>query len=129
VSGSSRRIVNAARSPVIGMHRRHSDVDDRDIRLVRPPLAHEVLGVARLRDYLKSGVPEQARDPLPQEQRILGQDYAHAIRAAIVRYKTAGATARDHPSELAGVTAGRQHHGRSVVPTGEPGGHVEAIEA
>ncbi len=49
-------------------------------------------------------------------------------RQLVLRYKTAGATARHHPAELAGVTAGRQHHGRSVVPTGEAGGHVEAIE-
>ena len=40
--------------PVIGVAGRHADVHDRHVRLVRQHLAHQVLGVARLRDDVEA---------------------------------------------------------------------------
>jgi hypothetical protein len=79
------------------MRWRHSDVDDRDIGLVRPHLAQQVLGVASLRDYLEAGIAEQARDAFPQEYRIFAQDYAHASGVVIVVRRPAPISPRGRP--------------------------------
>src|ERR1022692_4509124 len=79
---------------LIGMRWGHSDVDDRDIGLVPPPLAQQGLGVASLRDHLEAGIAEQAGDTFPQEYRIFAQDYAHAIRVVIVVRRPAAISAR-----------------------------------
>ena len=44
-------------------------------------LAQQVLGVARLADDLDARVLEQPHDALAQQDRVLGDDYAHGITA------------------------------------------------
>ena len=58
MSGCRSRI--AARGPqaLVGVRRRHPDVDDRDVRPVGADLAQEVLGVAGLADDLQ---PDSSR--------------------------------------------------------------------
>ena len=63
--------------PLVGVRRRHPDVDDRDVRAVGAHLQHQLLGVARLPDDLEARVLEQPRDPLAQEHRVVGQHDAH----------------------------------------------------
>ncbi len=57
--------------PLVGVRRRHADVDDRDVRLVRAHLQQQLFGVARLTDDLETAVFEQACDALPEEDRVL----------------------------------------------------------
>src|SRR5581483_526007 len=51
---------------------RHPDVHHRHVRAVRADLQEQLLGGARLPDHLEPGVREQARDPLAQEDGVLG---------------------------------------------------------
>ena len=57
---------------LVGVGRRHADVDDGDVGLVRRDLAQQVLGVARLADDLDAGLLEQPRDALAQQHRVVG---------------------------------------------------------
>ena len=60
---------------VVGVVGRHPHVDDRDVGLVRADLAHQVVGVARLRDDLEARVLEHAarrpRAAAPSRRRRL----------------------------------------------------------
>src|SRR5262249_32897145 len=67
--------------PVVGVIGGHPDVDDRDVGLVGADLAEQVLGVGGLADDLDSGLVEQPRDPLPQQNRVLADHYSHGITA------------------------------------------------
>ena len=69
---------------VVGVGRRHADVDDRHVGLVRVDLAQQVLGVAGLADHVEAPLLEQPHDPLAQEHRVVGDDYAHGILAVMV---------------------------------------------
>src|SRR5439155_14582597 len=69
---------------VVGVGRGHADVDHCHIRLVRPHLAREVLGVARLRDDLMARLLEQPHDALAHQYRVVGHHYAHGIAAFTV---------------------------------------------
>ena len=46
--------------------------------LVRAHLAQQVLGVGGLRGDLEAGVLEQAGEPRPQQDRVVGEHHAHA---------------------------------------------------
>jgi hypothetical protein len=61
----------------VGVGRWHADVDDRDVRLVRAHLQHQLVRSAGLADDLDPCVVEQPRDPLAQKHGILGDDDAH----------------------------------------------------
>ena len=41
----------------------------------------QLLGRAGLADHVEAGLPEQQRDALAQQHRVVGQDYAHGISA------------------------------------------------
>ena len=60
----------------VGMGRWHPDVDDRDVRIVLADRGEEGLGIADLGDDVEPGLGQQPRDPLPQEERVVGQDEA-----------------------------------------------------
>src|SRR5206468_9083977 len=60
------------------LRRRHADVDQRDVGLVHADVAQQIVGRAALGDDLEAGVLEQARYPLTQQDRVVGEDYAHA---------------------------------------------------
>ncbi len=47
-------------------------------------LAQQILGVAGLADDLHPGVLEQPHDALAQQDRVVGDDYAHGITARTV---------------------------------------------
>jgi dGTPase len=60
------------------MRRRHAHVHDGDVRSVRAHLQEQVLRGAALADDLEAGVLEQARDPLAQEDGVVGKHDALA---------------------------------------------------
>ena len=62
---------------LVGLRRRHADVDDRHVRAVRAHLQHQLVGVPGLADDLEAGVLEQAGDPLAEQHGVLGQHDAH----------------------------------------------------
>jgi hypothetical protein len=49
---------------LVGMGRRHADVDHRDVRLVRADLAQQVLAVARVAGDLEARLLQQPPDSL-----------------------------------------------------------------
>ena len=101
---------------LVGVRRRHADVDDRDVGLVGAHLAQQLVGVAGLADDVEARVLEQARDARAQQHRVLGEDYAHGISALTVvppprglldleppvERRDAGRPARAGPSRAAG---------------------------
>ena len=60
----------------VGLGRRHLDVDDRDVGLVRADLQQQILGRAALADDLESLALEQAGDALAQQHGVVGEDDA-----------------------------------------------------
>ncbi len=64
--------------PLVGVRRRHADVDDRDVGAVHRHVAEEVVGRSRLRDHLVAGLREQPRDPLAEEDGVVGEHDPHA---------------------------------------------------
>ena len=60
----------------VGVGRRHPDVDDRDVGTVLADGGQERLGIAGLGDDVETGLDQQPGDPLPQEERVVGQDEA-----------------------------------------------------
>ena len=69
---------------VVGVGRRHADVDHRDVRLVRPDLADEVVRVPRLAHDVEAMIAEEPGDSLAQQDRVLRDDYSHGILAITV---------------------------------------------
>ena len=59
---------------LVGVARRHPDVDHGDVGLVGADLAEQVLGVAGLAGDLESRVLEQAHEALAQQHGVLGDD-------------------------------------------------------
>ena len=82
--GCSSRISARRAQPLVGVRRRHADVDDRDVGLVGADLAQQVLGVAGLGDDLEARLLEQARDALAQQHAVVGEDDAHGTSALTV---------------------------------------------
>ena len=64
-------------------------------------LAHQLLRVAGLPDDLHPGLLEQPHDPLAQQHRVLGDDYAHGITARTVVPPPGGLTTSSLPSSAA----------------------------
>ena len=60
--------------PFVRVRRRHADVDDGDVRRVGTDLQHQLVGVARLAHDLETGILEQARDALAQQDGVVGED-------------------------------------------------------
>ena len=67
--------------PLIGMRRRHPDVDDRHVRLRAVDELEQLLGVGGHPDDLEPGLLEQPRQPLAEDHRVVGDRYAHGICA------------------------------------------------
>ena len=62
---------------LVGLGRRHADVDDGDVGLVHRDVTEQVLGVSGLRDDLEARLLEQPRDPLAQQHRVVREHDAH----------------------------------------------------
>ena len=60
--------------PLVRVRRRHADVDDRDVGVVRANLQEQLVGIARLADDLEAAVLEQAGDALAEEDGVLGEN-------------------------------------------------------
>ena len=69
---------------LVGVRRRHADVDDRGVGALEPHLSEQALGVIRLGHHVDAGVGEQAHDPLTREHHVVGDDYSHGISARSV---------------------------------------------
>ena len=67
--------------PFVGERRRHPDVDDRHVGLVRVDLAQQLLGRRRLRHDLDSGAPQERRDALAHERAVVGDHDAQGSSA------------------------------------------------
>src|SRR4051794_12977638 len=65
----------------IVMSRRQPDVDDRDVGCVAAHLEQQIVGRSTLRDDLEARLRQQPREPLAQENAVLGDRYAHGISA------------------------------------------------
>ena len=132
---------------LVGVRGRHPHVDDRDVGLVGPDLAHQVLAVARLGDHVEAGLLEQTDEALAQEDRVVGDDdakgCAHA-RQPIRPYGRSSWTLSPDSSALGTnpraperVTSGPKSEpsrletritvGALAAP-GEPRGDVEAVD-
>src|SRR5262245_59754740 len=83
--------------PLVGVGRRHADVDDRDVRPPRRHLAQQLRRVAGLADDLDAGVGEQACEARPHEHHVVGDHYAHGISAWIRVPPPAGLAIRKRP--------------------------------
>src|SRR5262249_23111465 len=57
--------------PLVGLRRRHPDIDDGNVGVVATDLEQEVVGGGRLAYDLEPGIAEKAGDPLAQENRVL----------------------------------------------------------
>ena len=64
--------------PLVGVRRRHADVDDRAVGLGRRDRAHQAVDVRGLADDLDPGVVEHADDSLAGEHHVIGDDDSHA---------------------------------------------------
>src|SRR3954447_26545140 len=69
---------------LVGLRRRHADVEDRDVGRARRHLFQEVLGGRALPDDVEAGLAEQPHDALAQENIIVGDDHPHGRSARIV---------------------------------------------
>jgi hypothetical protein len=65
--------------PFVRVRRWHSDVHDRGVGMRRLDLGEQLSGVRGLADDLEARVREQARQAVPHEGGIVGDDYPHGI--------------------------------------------------
>ena len=70
--------------PLVGVRWRHPDVDDRDVGLVARDLEEQVVCTGGLGDHVYSGIAEQGREPVADQQAVVGDHDAHGITAEIV---------------------------------------------
>src|SRR5580765_1567022 len=70
--------------PFVGMRRRHSNVDDRDVRAEVADTCEQRVGVADLGDYFDVVFGEQTRDTLANKRSVVGDHYSHGSSARTV---------------------------------------------
>src|SRR5262249_18601258 len=86
---------------LVGVRRRHADVDDRDLGAVGTHLEEELLRVARLADHLEARVLEQTRDALAEKHGVFGEHDAH-------RYDSKGISATTLVPPASGLSIDRR---------------------
>ena len=64
---------------LVGLRRRHADVDDRHVRVVAAHLQQQLVGGPGLADDLDPGLGQQPRQALPQQRRVLGDHRPQAV--------------------------------------------------
>ena len=84
--------------PLVGVRRRHADVDHGDVRLVHRDVAQEVLRGAGLRHDLEARLLEKPRDPLAEEDRVVREDDAPRV----TELRDGAAERREIPREPVG---------------------------
>src|SRR5439155_7885922 len=63
--------------PLVGVRRRHPDIHDGHVRLVEADVAEEILGRPGRAGDLEPGLGQQPLDAFAQEERVVGEHYAH----------------------------------------------------
>src|SRR5438105_7583225 len=91
---------------LVGVRRRHLDVDDRDVGLVRADLQQQIVSRAALTDDLEPRLLEQARDALAEQHRVVGEDDADSRRLTLLRVRGSDADA----DQCRGEPVRRQQH-------------------
>ena len=74
MSGYFSRISCARAESLVGLGRRHLDVDDRDVGFVRADLQEQIFGRTALADDLEALALEQACQALAQQHGVVGED-------------------------------------------------------
>src|SRR5262249_40228190 len=82
---------------LVGLRRRHPDVDDRDVGLPGRDCPTQRVGVADLGDDVDAVVDENVRNALPQEQGVVSDHCAHGISATTRVPPAAGDSTRSVP--------------------------------
>ena len=59
----------------------HPDVEDDDVGSLLAEERHEVDHVAGLADDVEAGLPQQVRDAIAEQRRVIGDDYPHGSAA------------------------------------------------
>ena len=67
--------------PLDGVGRRHPYVDHRHVGTFGPDQRQQLLGVAGLADHLEPLEPEQLGHARPEQDGVVGEDYAHGSTA------------------------------------------------
>ena len=79
--GMARPDLEGGAHPLVVVSRRQPDVDDGDIGRVAPHLQQQILGRLAAADHLQAVLGQQALQPLPQEDAVLGDHGTHGISA------------------------------------------------
>ena len=82
--GNSARIMRAAGKALGRVVWRHPDIDDYQVGFALAHQLDKVGGIACLADDMEAGLLEQARDPLTEEDVIVGQDYARLRHVTMI---------------------------------------------
>ena len=82
---------------LVGVRRRHADVDDRDVRARALDERAQLVGVGGEADHLEPGLLEQPRQPLAQNDGVVGDDYPHGISARSVVPRPGGLDTVNRP--------------------------------
>ena len=69
---------------LVGVRRWHPNVDDRDIGLVADDLQEQVVRALCLSDHVDPGFAQQGREPVADQQAVIGNHDPHGITAEIV---------------------------------------------
>src|SRR4029453_1605382 len=64
---------------LVRLRRWHPDIDDRDVWFCAPDCGLERASVRRLRHHFEAAIREDAREPLPEEDGIVGDHDSHGI--------------------------------------------------
>src|SRR5215207_959344 len=88
-------------NPLVGLRRRHADVDDRHVRLVRVDGGEQLLRARGLGDDLDALAPHERRDALAQQPAVVGDHDSHGSSAVTTVPAPGGLRMRNVPSSAA----------------------------
>jgi len=80
-AGLARSYPPRGHESLVGVRRRHLDIDDRNVGLVPVDLAQQLLGVPHLAHHVGPRRAQQRGDARADEDRVVGDDYPHGISA------------------------------------------------
>ena len=83
---------------LVRVRRRHSDVDDHHVRLVRVHLSEQLIRVVGLRHDVEPALAQERGDALAHEHVVVGDHDPHGSSAVTVVPAPAGLVTRSRPS-------------------------------